>query len=389
MIRGMFIPLARRLNSWVEKGLITPAQAEAIAQFEGHAGGRSWIVFGVVGTGVTAILTGIVSLIAANWESIPSAVKLFGYFAMQIGVGVAFLREEKKSTVWREAFLAIFVLLFWAGIGLFSQIYNLVGEGWPACFFWLAITLPAIAISRRPFLPHAWTVGLGATVIWWSNRAWISFDDNYLRTMVLCSLPILLAAVSFWAQVVTLLSEHFKRAFTIWGIGVYAVAGTIWGNIYWDVLYRQIHTMNLRYLLIPWSALALASAGSLARRRVPWTLRVLTCVFLVLIGAYVTIPISLKGDLAGHLTHQIIGATGFIVIAALGAYLAAMDHQKRLFELATQLIALRFIFIYFQIFGNLTKTGFGLILSGVVILGVTYFWTQIRKTLFKKMGGAS
>jgi len=383
----MLIPISRKVTAWVDQGIITPAQGQLINEYEARTGGRSWVVFGVVGTGVTAILTGIVSLIAANWESIPQALKLAVYLLAQAGAGFAFLREEKKNNVWREAFLAIFVFLIWAGIGLYAQIFNLIGEGWPACLFWLTITLPAIALSRRPFLPHAWTVGLGITAIWWASKRWRGMDE-VLTTMIVFSVPILVAAASFWAQSIKFLSPQFKTAFTFWGIGTYAIVGTVWGNVFWEQTYSYLSLPHVWYLAVPWAALALAVAGALARRSVPWNLRLTTAAFLLAIGVYLTIPFFLTRGTETYLLRQCIGAAGFLVIASLGAYLAAIDHQKRLFEIATQIIAIRFIVIYFQIFGDLTKTGFGLILSGVVILGVAYFWTRIKKTLFKKMGGA-
>ena len=55
----MITPLARRLDRWVKQGIITLEQAHAISLFEKGSGSRSWVVFGIVGIGVTAIATGV------------------------------------------------------------------------------------------------------------------------------------------------------------------------------------------------------------------------------------------------------------------------------------------------------------------------------------------
>lgn len=381
----MFTPLSRRLSAWVKNGLISEGQAEAILIYESQAGGRSWVSFGVVGIGVTAIATGVLSLVAANWESIPPSVKWINYLLVQALAGYLFLRQEKSQSVWREAFLLLFVALFWAGIGLYAQIFNLEGEGWSACLFWLAVSLPAVALAKRALLPHLWTIMVGVTAVLWMSASWRYGQHEDARPFIIAAVPLALAATSFWTQALGLLSPQFKGAFTFWGIGTYSVAITVLGNGLWEAQAKKISPETMRYLLIPWGALIAAMAGSLVRREPAKVVRQLTALFLFLVGLYATVPLFIEYPYADKVTFQLIGAVGFIVVAGVGAYLAAVDHQKRLYEIATQLIALRFIVIYFQVFGTLSTTGVGLIFSGVVILGVAYFWNSWKKKWFARV----
>ncbi len=390
MIHPMIFSLNRRLERWVRDGIITHVQASQIMEYEKGVGNRPWVTFGIVGIGITAIVTGVISLVAANWESIPVALKLLNYFLLQGGVGVLFLFQQKKEGVWRETFLTLFAFLFWAGIGLFSQVFNLEGQGWSACLFWLVLTLPAVCIARHTTFPHLWSLLLIVTASWWTLDPFNPITDDNVRAMVSISVPILLSALAFWAQAMLRLSPFLREAFTYWGIGLFAIGGTILGNIFWESGHVHIAHDSRAYLLIPWFSLLLAILGSLARSgKVKKELCALTAVFLFFLGVYLTIPVLFE-NLGSPAFRQIAGATGFIALGGLAATISAMANMKRLYETATRLIALRFIIVYFQVFGSLTKTGVGLVFSGIIVLAFAYFWHRMKSKLlkaFQSIGG--
>lgn len=70
-----------------------------------------------------------------------------------------------------------------------------------------------------------------------------------------------------------------------------------------------------------------------------------------------------------------------------GSRAAAAASMKRLFDIASFVIAARFIVIYFEVFGDLSTTGIGLIVSGAVILAVAFIWNRGRQTVTTKLGG--
>jgi hypothetical protein len=94
---------------------------------------------------------------------------------------------------------------------------------------------------------------------------------------------------------------------------------------------------------------------------------------LILSGILIIIPSFVDvGD------QPILGCALFIAVWSGAAAIAAANERRRLFDAAALIIGIRFIVVYFQVFGSLAATGLGLILSGSVILGVAYLWYRYR-----------
>ena len=70
-----------------------------------------------------------------------------------------------------------------------------------------------------------------------------------------------------------------------------------------------------------------------------------------------------------------------IMILFLYATHAGNSGHHRTFNLITFLIGLRFVILYFQAMGGLAATGVGLIMSGLMIIGITWFWYKSRGRL--------
>ena len=84
--------------------------------------------------------------------------------------------------------------------------------------------------------------------------------------------------------------------------------------------------------------------------------------------------------------HEILGCLLFLIAWAFAAGAAAAADRKRLFDFATLVIAVRFLTVYFEVFGSLAATGGGLILSGLVILGAAFLWNTGRKRAAELLG---
>jgi hypothetical protein len=61
--------------------------------------------------------------------------------------------------------------------------------------------------------------------------------------------------------------------------------------------------------------------------------------------------------------------------------------MKRPFDFASFVMALRFVIIYFVVFGSLTTTDIGLIISGGVIIAIAIYWNKLRVIVTKSLGG--
>jgi uncharacterized membrane protein len=91
--------------------------------------------------------------------------------------------------------------------------------------------------------------------------------------------------------------------------------------------------------------------------------------------------------LEDSLTNQIVGCALFIGAWSGAAAIAASMHRRRLFDFAAAVIAVRFIIVYFEVFGSLAATGLGLVTSGVVILGIAYLWYRFRRRVARALEG--
>lgn len=378
----MIINLKHKLMTWVENGLITSDQRQRILAFEDRQGSKPWVLYGIAGIGVTALVTGIISLVAANWEIIPAWLKLVNYFLIQSAAGFLYLRFDRKPGLWREVFLTTFSLLFFAGIGLIAQIYNLHGDGWEALLLWLGITLPITLRAQSGMICHIWMLtSLVTSWIWATAGSNIHLEEQ--RICLATAVPFLLTALGFWAQKFVTLNERFRTASVVWGIGALLICGTPMANFSWADSHH--YSIGLEKLVVPWIALLIAVAGSLVRPNASPTQRMTTAALFVAVGIYLTIPVTRS---EWH-QHSVMGAIGFIVVWALAAAAASLANYRRLFDVASLVIAIRFIVIYFEVFGSLTYTGVGLIASGVVILGVVAIWYKLRKNIVGgKAGGA-
>ncbi len=81
------------------------------------------------------------------------------------------------------------------------------------------------------------------------------------------------------------------------------------------------------------------------------------------------------------LLQNLVAPLLIISILFIYALHLGMTGQQELFNLVTLLIGIRFLIVYFEAMGGLAVTGIGLIISGLVIIAVSYGWYRSRNTL--------
>jgi uncharacterized membrane protein len=377
--------LKRKLDSWVRQGLLSEEQANAIQRAETRADGHGWIVYGIGATGVIAIATGVVSLVAANWEAIPEVVKVMAYFALQLGLGGLVVGLRNKLAVWREIAVLAFALFFFAGIGLFAQIYHLSGAPWRALAFWEILAMPAMLMSRTRVLAVFWIGGM-----FWAVGMYISpwgrehdFFTGILTTSALMLVP------AFWRSKFNPFPLEFGDVVRWLCIPFTLLAASVYANVLW-------HESSLRHLngvfyftaaLLLGVIACLASSPPYGRR----VMQLFGATVAILIGSILLPSLPLVQEAFPHsgIAASLTGAVFFGVTWGIAAVLGIAAGERRLFNLASIVVSIRIVVAYFEVFGDLAYTGFGLILSGVVILGVAAVWYRQRERLARWMGGLS
>lgn len=376
--------LKKKLAAWVERGLITPEQSERIVEHESREPERPWTLYGIAGIGITALVTGVISLVAANWDEIPPWLKLICYFTLQGGVGYAFLRNEKRSGLIRETWLTLFVPLLLAGIGLIAQIYNLHGDGWQALLLWVTMTLPAVWLTQSWALAHLWPAAVLLTSVIWAVADHAGGLPEFGRACALATVPLTFVAVGLFGEKIRGFNPFVRGALLTWGMGVVLLVGTVVANVFW---YASPDDLPFGYLVLPWAALLAACVAAWYRPDVKREVRLTTAGLLLAFGVFATLPLFIGGD-SESIGVRVVAALGFFGVWVLAAAAAAYSHHKRWFDLASLVIALRVVTMYFEVFGSLAMTGLGLIFSGIVILGIAFSWHRFRERVRRQLTGS-
>jgi len=215
LIRLLKNDLAREAGEWVEEGLISEPQAERICSRYGvdyhQVKNRTFGYNVLVGLGYLFIGLAIITLLGANWDEIPRALRMGGLIALTVATQGLALRHYGAGD--RSAGVGLFLLgnlFFGASIILIAQIYHL-GEHMPDGVFWWALgCLPFALLTRNPWLALQANV---LALIWFFLEVSYGFYPALFPLFVLSSVFVLwrgpqsvvlllvaLASVGFWLE---------------------------------------------------------------------------------------------------------------------------------------------------------------------------------------------
>ena len=157
LIRLFKNDLARESAQWVEQGLITRQQAEAICEVYGadysaaSQAARGYRVLVVLGYGFIGLA--LITLLSANWDTLPRVLRMGGLLCLTVAVnGAALWLFQRGRDRAAERLFGLGTLVYGASIILIAQIYHL-GEHMPDGVFWWALGgLPAAVLLCSPGL---------------------------------------------------------------------------------------------------------------------------------------------------------------------------------------------------------------------------------------------
>ena len=386
----------KKLDQWQQAGLLSPAQHDAILAFEAKQPNRSsWWLYSLMILGAVIIGLGIISLIAANWADIPDVLKLSVDFLLLLALAgsIYWQYPNRRHDAWFDVLVAGFIVLCLATIGLIAQIYHVGGQWYHALLFWAAITLPIALYARSLFTRFFWVTLFLHGAVWSIVRLtgvqmWQSWLDEipavallaplltavlYIASRQVSYLRTFSSSLFFWFQISAILSLAFADITRSGGeLGDYAIRGylpayltaaVLAGGIFWSKQYRLLNKL----LLV--SALALL----LLYYHPDLLFTGLQRYNLFGTADHTTVSFWQADDLRAPLLT--------LLILFLYAIHSGNIGQQRTFNLVTLLIGLRFLILYFQAMGGLAATGIGLIVSGSLIIGMTWLWYKGRAHL--------
>ena len=200
--------LQRELPQWIERGIIAESSAAQLSeQYRlGEINRDIGRLFSLTIMIIAGLLIGggIITFVAAHWESIPPAVKIAGGLVLLIAAYsagwrmIATPRRERLG----HALLFLGTLIFGANIGLFAQVFNVHSEWYRGCGAW-AVGAFAIAWAAQSLsagivalvVSFAWAMGAG------EDKQAVAFAYPLFMPLLLMPLAILRKSESFFRLV--------------------------------------------------------------------------------------------------------------------------------------------------------------------------------------------
>jgi uncharacterized membrane protein len=369
----------RKLAAWQEAGLIDAQTAAAIGAFEAsHT--RPIALWAVIGIGALTIGLGVISVVAANWEDVPGTVRLAIHFALMLGLGgwLAWRGESlERAQPWGfEAALFVLGVLGVAFFGHIGQVYQTSSPLWQPLAVWLALFAPLILLRGQSWLTALLLAGTLVYACWdYAGSHYGIFDDRERAPdawiAFITALPVALAPLGAWMRERSARRAFWKRleqlalVYAVGGASLICILAGV-GSFTEDAFSGDTPVSFASQAIRAGVALLAAALVAAARRRPSGEASA-----AVLAGAglasIVAVPVS-GSDLMG----------GVLFMALWVGIAAAALHAgwRGVFQLAVGVIALRLIVLSFELASDLLTSGFGLILSGLLILGVA--WIAVR-----------
>lgn len=377
----------KKLKEWVAAGLMTDAQAQSIHAYEeDKKGGR--FGRGLVGLSIFAILVGVLSIIAANWNEILGSVKISAHALLNAGIGFFAIRcLQKGRALWSEGAAVAFLGLSFTLIILIGQVFQLTGTVADALMFWLVITLPFFLLITRSYMTAVpWMLAFLATVCVVLADKIEMLPESYQSPFVAglgAFLPLALMAdggVEFFKRHRPALTEVSLKAGLVLSAFLASTSMAMWPANQFSYLREKLLSVpwGLSILAIGVAAISVHAALHQFYRANPEMRHAARFAFLGLFGFIAPLMVPLG---YGHIAPALV----FIAYWVALGWLAQSMQYMRIVSVAITVIAFRIFMIYVEVFGSLMDTGLGLICGGGVMLALIYAARRVNKRLRGKV----
>ncbi len=193
LIRLLKNDIAREAVEWVQEDIISTAQAEKICNrydVDYHqAKSRSFAYNVLIGLAYLFIGLAVITLLGANWDDIPRALRMWSLITITMATQGLALRQHLAGEPKKAAGIFFLGNLFYgASIILIAQIYHL-GEHMPDGVFWWALgCLPIAVLINSP-----WVMLQSAllAIVWFMLEVDMGFYPLLFPLFILGSLVVL------------------------------------------------------------------------------------------------------------------------------------------------------------------------------------------------------
>ena len=181
LLRLLKNDLAKETTNWVAEGIISTEQAVTLCSRYGvdyHNQSRhSYGYFVLLALGYLFIGLAVITLLSANWDDIPRAVRMLGLIGLTLGVNLFGLYQYHSDH--RPAAIVWFflgALFYGASIMLIAQIYH-IGEHYPDGVFWWALGVLPLALLLESAL--LMILAMALAFIWFFVETGLNFYPSF------------------------------------------------------------------------------------------------------------------------------------------------------------------------------------------------------------------
>lgn len=381
--------LEQKLKKWVEEGLIRSEQSDAILKFE-ETRKTPYLYYSFIVLGVFVIGVGVIAIIAANWEELHDFVKLgAGLSLLALVSGLAFWKRENPNLF--TVFTVLNSMLILGMIGLVSQVYHRGGEYYEAAALWCILNFLFLIATDSKTLLHLWLIGFQIFLTGWIWDQASMFSKPYWENyFFFCTIGFF----TLWLGTERFSLESRKGSIFLWAI-LFLLAGSSFFGFRpsYDYWYSSLDENKESWLqalkdypwVYTWVRLAALIPGIFLLLKTESFSKMQKRSFAVSLIAFFLLyfPLfflhTMQETFLASVWNRILSMIPSLlfVIFWLGIASAFRSH-KRIFDLAVAVIGIRFLYFYFDLFGTLTYTGFGLILSGLLIIAFTVGYLKFK-----------
>lgn len=192
------------LTQWEQEGILSPEAARElrrrhlVPESTGEDGAGFSLGQVLIGSmGALLIGTGLIAILAYNWDTFSAGVRLaIGFLPLLIAQGLCLRLLLRQDQGWkREATTIFLTLAIGVALSVVSQVYHVGGEWSPLLLTWLLLAAPLIWVFR----PHSVTLFylIGIT-LWTINVTWS--DGQGLSGPVMYPFLLLVLAPYWWIR---------------------------------------------------------------------------------------------------------------------------------------------------------------------------------------------
>ncbi len=378
-----------------ETGLISDDQRQKIIEHFDLKEDDSRFLVIISFIGAILVASGMVLLIASNWEAIPRGAKIAGGLLLMLGAhgGGWYLREvHGKHLKSGEALHLIGSGLFLGNIALIDQIYHISARPPNTLlFWWIGIAaLPWLLRSKAQHMLQLLAFGLWFFLEMDERDSLIYFGGDAFQLLLLALLGLIYLGAGYLlrrtpfadfaaaTEKLGLFSFHLFAFPMTWGILFRRTAGVEAGAAWIFPLFSSL-------------ALVLLVSGSsdlrtLTRQwRWTWALALVGAIGL-LAGAFYLAPAWSADNNIGHeFGYHWIAAFLLFIFCLLQIQVGIQERSAFMINLGVVFIAFNIIATYFVLFGSMGRTGWMFLISGVFLILFGIYLEKKRRALMKQI----